>query len=75
MEFRFPEGFIWGSATAALQIEGATHEDGRGDSQWDAFCREHPERIWEGATPDLACDHYHRWAEDVALMKQYGHNG
>jgi 6-phospho-beta-glucosidase len=75
MEFRFPEGFVWGSATAALQIEGATREDGRGDSQWDVFCREHPERIWERATPDLACDHYHRWAEDVALIKEFGHTG
>ncbi|AWK89462.1 GH1 family beta-glucosidase [Azospirillum thermophilum] len=75
MEFQFPQGFVWGSATAALQIEGATREDGRGDSQWDVFCREHPERIWQQATPDLACDHYHRWAGDVALMKALGHTG
>ena len=75
MEFRFPEGFIWGAATAALQIEGATQEDGRGPSQWDVFCREHPERVWQQATPDLACDHYHRWPEDVGLIKQFGHNG
>jgi len=72
---RFPEGFIWGSATAALQIEGATHEDGRGDSHWDVFCREHPERIFERETPDRACDHYHRWTEDVQLMRDFGHNG
>ncbi len=71
----FPEGFIWGSATAALQIEGATQEDGRGDSHWDAFCREHPERIYERETPDIACDHYHRWTEDVQHMRECGHNG
>jgi 6-phospho-beta-glucosidase len=75
MEFLFPRGFVWGSATAALQIEGATREDGRGESQWDVFCRRYPERIWEGATPDVACDHYHRWAEDVALIKEFGHTG
>jgi 6-phospho-beta-glucosidase len=66
---------VWGSATAALQIEGATREDGRGDSQWDVFCRCYPERIRDGATPDVACDHYHRWAEDVALIKEFGHTG
>lgn len=71
----FPAGFIWGSATAALQIEGATREDGRGESHWDVFCREHPERIFERETPDLACDHYHRWEEDVQLMRAFGHNG
>ena len=75
MKFGFPEGFVWGAATAALQIEGATREDGRGPSQWDVFCHQHPERIWERATPDVACDHYHRWEEDVGLIKQLGHNG
>ena len=45
MKLWFPKGFVWGAATAALQIEGATNEDGRGDSQWDVFCRVHPERI------------------------------
>lgn len=75
MEISFPLGFIWGAATAALQIEGATRADGRGDSVWDVFCREHPERIFERATPELACDHYHRWAEDVRLMRHIGLNG
>lgn len=68
----FPEGFVWGSATAALQIEGAA---GRGDSVWDVFCREHPERVHEAATPELACDHVHRWAEDVDWMARLGHTG
>lgn len=75
MTRHFPEGFVWGSATAALQVEGAAHEDGRGDSIWDVFCREHPERIFERATPEVACDHYHRYLEDVALMQRFGHNG
>ncbi|MGL5759754.1 GH1 family beta-glucosidase [Plesiomonas sp.] len=73
--YTFPEGFIWGSATAALQIEGAAREEGRGLSQWDVFCHEHPERIYQQATPDIACDHYHRYRDDVRLMKEIGHNG
>jgi beta-galactosidase len=72
---RFPAGFVWGCATSALQIEGATAEDGRGDSVWDVFCREHPERIFERASPEPACGHYRRWAEDVRLMAELGHNG
>ncbi|MCX5796908.1 MAG: family 1 glycosylhydrolase [Elusimicrobia bacterium] len=72
---RFPAGFVWGCATSALQIEGATAEGGRGDSVWDAFCREHPERIFAGASPEPACGHYRRWAEDVRLMAELGHNG
>ena len=72
---KFPAGFVWGCATSALQIEGATREDGRGDSVWDVFCREHPEKVFERASPEPACDHYHRWAEDVALMAELGLNG
>jgi beta-galactosidase len=72
---RFPAGFVWGCATSALQIEGATAADGRGDSVWDVFCREHPERIFERASPEPACGHYQRWAEDVRLMAELGHNG
>jgi 6-phospho-beta-glucosidase len=71
----FPPGFVWGSATAALQVEGAAQEDGRGPSMWDVFCHEHPERIFQQATPDVACDHYHRYAGDVRLMKEMGHTG
>jgi len=73
MPLQFPRGFVWGSATAALQIEGGADEGGRGPSVWDVFCREHPERIFERATPQVACDHYHRWAEDVAWMRRLGH--
>jgi 6-phospho-beta-glucosidase len=68
----FPPGFVWGAATAALQIEGA---DGRGPSVWDDFCAAHPERIHRGATPAVACDHYRRWREDVEWMGRLGHNG
>ena len=67
----FPAGFEWGVATAAYQIEGAVATDGRGDSIWDTFCRL-PGVIRDGHTGDVACDHYHRWAEDVALMADLG---
>jgi beta-glucosidase len=63
----FPRGFRFGAATAAYQIEGAAHEDGRGDSIWDTFCRV-PGAIENGDTGDVACDHYHRWREDLDLM-------
>jgi beta-glucosidase len=67
----FPDGFRWGTATAAYQIEGATHEDGRGPCIWDTFGRE-PGKIRNGDTGDVACDHYHLYKEDVALMKAMG---
>jgi beta-glucosidase len=67
----FPEGFVWGAATAAAQIEGGTDADGRGPSIWDEFCRQ-PGRILNGDTTATACDFYHRWHEDIALMKQIG---
>jgi beta-glucosidase len=67
----FDPGFAWGVATAAYQIEGAVGADGRGDSVWDTFCRK-PGAIRDGHTGDVACDHYHRWAEDVALMGDLG---
>ncbi len=70
---RFPEGFLWGTATAAYQIEGAVKEDGRGPSIWDSFCAR-PNRVKNGDTGDIACDHYHRWPEDVALMAGLGVN-
>ncbi len=67
----FPKDFIWGAATASYQIEGAWNEDGKGESIWDRFS--HTEgRIQDGTTGDVACDHYHRYKEDVALMKELG---
>ncbi|GID96882.1 GH1 family beta-glucosidase [Amorphoplanes digitatis] len=68
---RFPDGFIWGAATASYQIEGATREDGRGPSIWDTFSRT-PDRVYAGHTGDVACDHYHRYVEDVAMMAGLG---
>lgn len=67
----FPENFVWGAAAASYQIEGAWNEDGKGLSVWDAFCRK-PEAIQGGHTGDVACDHYHRYREDVALMREIG---
>jgi beta-glucosidase len=70
----FPEGFIWGAATASYQVEGAVHEDGRGESIWDRFAHT-PGRVADGDTGDVACDHYHRYREDVALMADLGLGG
>ena len=67
----FPDGFLWGAATAAYQIEGAAHQDGRADSIWDAFARR-PGAVWNGDDGSVACDHYHRYREDVALMRELG---
>ncbi|GHF62165.1 beta-glucosidase [Amycolatopsis bartoniae] len=67
----FPPGFRWGASTAAFQIEGATAEDGRTDSIWDAFCRR-PGAVAGGDTGEPAADHYHRPTEDVALMRELG---
>jgi beta-glucosidase len=67
----FPQDFLFGAATAAYQIEGAAHEDGRTDSIWDVFCRV-PGAVVGGETGEVACDHYHRYAEDVALMADLG---
>jgi beta-glucosidase len=68
---QFPEGFIWGSATAAYQVEGAARDGGRGPSIWDTFSRT-PGKVFAGHTGDVACDHYHRYADDVALMAELG---
>ncbi|MDP9368612.1 MAG: GH1 family beta-glucosidase [Chloroflexota bacterium] len=67
----FPDGFVWGAATASYQIEGAAREDGRGESIWDRFSHT-PGKILNGDTGDVACDHYHRWREDIALMRELG---
>jgi beta-glucosidase len=70
----FGNDFIWGAATSAYQIEGATAADGRGESIWDRFGRV-PGNILGAARGDVACDHYHRWREDIALMQEIGING
>ncbi len=68
-----PEDFLWGTATSAYQIEGAVSEDGRSPSIWDTFSHT-PGKIDNGDDGDAACDHYHRWREDIDLMSQLGTN-
>lgn len=68
---RFPDSFLWGAATASYQIEGASTADGRGESIWDRFSHT-PGKTANGDTGDIACDHYHRFREDVALMRDLG---
>jgi beta-glucosidase len=70
-EHPFPDGFLWGVATSALQIEGGSEADGRGESIWDRFAAS-PGRIADGSDARVACDHYHRWREDLGLMKWLG---
>lgn len=67
----FPKDFLWGTASAAAQIEGAWNEDGRGESIWDTLVHQ-GSHVAHGETADVACDHYHRWREDVAIMKELG---
>jgi len=67
----FPRDFVWGAATSAYQIEGGARADGKGESIWDAFSRL-PGAVLNGETGDVACDHYHRWSEDVRLMAELG---
>jgi beta-glucosidase len=68
---RFPDGFLWGTATASYQIEGAWNEDGKGESIWDRFAHT-PGKIQNGDTGDVALDHYHRYKNDVQLIKSLG---
>jgi len=68
----FPRDFHFGAATSAYQVEGAVYEDGRGPSMWDSFAR-HSGSIADASTGDVACDHYHRMEDDVALMRRLGH--
>jgi beta-glucosidase len=67
----FPRDFLWGTATSAYQVEGAVHEEGRGPSIWDTFSHT-PGKIRDGSNGDVSTDHYHRYKEDVALMKAMG---
>jgi beta-glucosidase len=69
----FPRGFLWGTATAAYQIEGAVAEDGRGPSVWDVFSHR-PGAVFDNGNGDVACDHYHRWREDLGLIRGLGGN-
>ncbi|KAM5552531.1 hypothetical protein ABKV19_027070 [Rosa sericea] len=68
----FPAGFLFGAGSAAYQSEGAAFLDGRGPSIWDTFVRKHPEKIWDHSTGDVANDFYHRYKEDIKLMKKIG---
>jgi len=70
-QIKFPDGFIWGAATASYQIEGAYNEDGRGESVWDRFSHTSG-AVLNGDTGDVACDHYHLWRDDIKLMKDLG---
>src|SRR6202021_4320563 len=67
----FPDGFTWGAATAAYQIEGATGADGRGPSVWDTFSHT-PGKVRGGDTGDIACDSYHRYPQDADLLRSLG---
>ena len=71
MTYKFPPRFLWGAATSAYQIEGAWNEDGKGESIWDHFSHT-SDKINDGLTGDIACDHYHRYPEDIALMRHLG---
>lgn len=70
-KYKFSENFLWGSASAAYQIEGAYNIDGKGISNWDKFVRI-PGKTFKGTTGDIAVDHYHRYKEDIALMAEMG---
>lgn len=68
---KYPSNFFWGAATASYQIEGATDEDGRSESIWDRFSVT-PGKVYNGESGAIACDHYHRWAEDIGIMQKLG---
>jgi len=74
LRYKFPEDFIWGLATASYQIEGAWNEDGRGESIWDRFSHT-PGKVKNNQNGDVACDHYHRWQEDIELIKSLNVGG
>src|SRR5205814_8720647 len=67
----YPSDFVWGAAAAAYQIEGAAREGGRGQCVWDMFGRKDG-AVFSGHTGDVACDHYHRWRDDIGIMKELG---
>lgn len=67
----FSKDFVWGVATSSYQIEGAAQEDGKGLSIWDVYSHQ-PGKTFEGHNGDIACDHYHRYREDIKLMAELG---
>ncbi len=67
----FRSDFVWGAGASSYQVEGAAREDGKGPSGWDEFCRQ-PGKIWSNHSGETACDHYHRYGEDVSLMQEIG---
>jgi beta-glucosidase len=73
MATMFPADFVWGTTTSAYQTEGAVREDGRGETIWDRFTHT-PGRVRDGSTGDIACDSYHRYTDDIELMRQIGTN-
>ena len=70
-KYKFPSDFVWGAATSSYQIEGAVNEDGKGAHIWDIYTREDG-HVFGNHTGEIACDHYHRFREDVKLMKEMG---
>ena len=70
-QLRFPDGFLWGAATAAYQIEGAPDADGKGPSIWDTFSHT-PGKTFHGETGDVACDSYYLYPQDIGLLKRLG---
>jgi len=72
-KLEFPGDFVWGTATASYQVEGAAHEGGRGECIWDTFARK-PGAVYAGENGDVACDQYHRYPEDIAIMAELGFN-
>ncbi|TZE80968.1 glycoside hydrolase family 1 protein [Calorimonas adulescens] len=74
MKYQFPEGFWWGSASSAAQMEGASQEGGKGSNVWDYWYTQEPNVFYNGVGPQTVTDFYHRYEEDIKLMKEFGHN-
>ncbi|WP_160676052.1 glycoside hydrolase family 1 protein [Clostridium sp. C8-1-8] len=74
VKYKFPEGFWWGSAASATQMEGAAKEDGKGLNIWDYWYEKEPNRFFDGVGPAVTSDFYHQYKEDIRLMKEIGHN-
>ncbi|QAA34516.1 glycoside hydrolase family 1 protein [Clostridium manihotivorum] len=74
VKYKFPEGFWWGSAASATQMEGAAKEDGKGLNIWDYWYEKEPTRFFDGVGPEVTSDFYHQYKEDIKLMKEIGHN-